>query len=80
METVGRVVVYDEGSDTKRHRRTRLQVASVCCALPQELKQRNVAVRILHGGSCDRTFLIVVHNVHLRPLPVACYILCREGE
>ena len=52
----------------------------VCCALPQELKQRNVAVRICNGGSCDRTFLIAVRKVHLQILPAACYILCRDGK
>ena len=52
----------------------------VCCALPQELKQRNVAVRICNGGSCDRTFLIAVRKVRLRTLPAACYILCRDGK
>ena len=45
MESVGHVVVYDEGADMKRHSRIHLQVAKVCFALPQELKQKNVAIR-----------------------------------
>ena len=51
MPSVGCVVVFDEEADMKRLSRTHLQVALVYCALPQELKQKNVAIRICDGSS-----------------------------